>query len=70
MDLSGKTLVRVYRQKDGKIAYNTFLTDDSIGFDLIGALETVKANLIRDMANTEETVPPEDAEKARKLLDD
>lgn len=70
MDLDGKTLVRIYRQKkDGVIAYNTFLEGETIGFELIGALETVKHNLLQDMDRTQEDIPDKDAEKLRRLLD-
>lgn len=69
MDLDGKTLIRIYRQKDGVIAYINFLENERINFDLIGALETVKHNLLRDMKSVEEEIPEEESKKLRRLLD-
>jgi len=69
MDLDGKTLVRIYKQKDGVVAFNTFMDGEDIGFEIIGALEIVKRNLIRDMNDTEEEISEEDSKKVRRLLD-
>ena len=69
MDLDGKTLVRIYKDKKGRIVYNSFLDDRSTDFEIIGALETVKHYLLRDMEDTQQEVPKEDVEKIRRLLD-
>ena len=69
MNIDGKTLVRIYRQKDGTIAFNTLMDGEHIGFQVIGALEIVKRNLIRDMNDTEEEMSEEESKKLKRLLD-
>jgi hypothetical protein len=66
--MDGKTVIRIYYDKSGKLNYQIMMGDVLSGWDIIGALEIIKSTIVKSF-QTAEHMNDGEINKSRKLLD-
>jgi len=67
---SGRTLVRIFRDRNGKVAYQIMLEGDKLGLDLLGALHSAADEISMEIRKFAKEMDSKDTKKVRKLMGD